>query len=48
MPTAIVNFDECKVPKENLIGERGLGFKIAMQALDSGRVNISACGLGTA
>ena len=34
-------FDDCKVPKENLIGRTGIGFKIAMTALDSGRIGIA-------
>nr|WP_280115219.1 isobutyryl-CoA dehydrogenase [Roseibium denhamense] len=47
-PTAQVNFQDCKVPKSNLIGEEGQGFKIAMSALDGGRLNIGACSLGAA
>lgn len=47
-PTAMLNFDDCRVPAENLIGEEGLGFKIAMQGLDGGRLNIGACSLGGA
>jgi alkylation response protein AidB-like acyl-CoA dehydrogenase len=35
-----VIFNECKVPAENLIWEEGKGFKIAMKALDGGRINI--------
>lgn len=41
-------FDECRIPKENLLGEPGLGFKIAMQTLDAGRIGIAAQGLGIA
>ena len=37
-----------KVPKKNLIGEEGNGFKIAMQGLDGGRINIATCSIGTA
>jgi alkylation response protein AidB-like acyl-CoA dehydrogenase len=39
-------FVDCKVPKENLIGRPGIGFKIAMTALDSGRIGISSQALG--
>ena len=45
-PTAMVQFDDCRVPATNLIGEEGQGFRIAMAALDGGRVNIGACSLG--
>ncbi len=47
-PTAQVNFDGVRVPVENLVGAEGQGFRIAMQALDGGRINISACSLGGA
>jgi len=47
-PTAQVMFDDCRVPVENLIGQEGQGFKIAMMGLDGGRLNIGACALGTA
>lgn len=47
-PTTTVNFDDCKVPLENLLGDEGQGFKIAMQGLDGGRLNIGACSLGGA
>ncbi len=47
-PTAMVNFDECKVPVANLIGREGEGFKFAMMGLDGGRLNIAACSLGAA
>jgi acyl-CoA dehydrogenase len=39
-------FNECRVPKENLIGQENEGFKIAMAALDSGRLTIASCALG--
>ena len=39
-------FDDCKVPKENLLGNLGDGFKIAMQTLDSGRIGIAAQAIG--
>ncbi len=45
-PTAQVNFDEVRVPAENLVGEEGEGFRIAMAGLDGGRLNIGACSLG--
>ncbi|MDP1974952.1 MAG: acyl-CoA dehydrogenase family protein [Alphaproteobacteria bacterium] len=47
-PTAIVQFNECKIPIENRLGQEGEGFKIAMKALDGGRINIAACSLGGA
>jgi len=39
-------FEDCKVPKENLLGKPGIGFKIAMTALDSGRIGIASQALG--
>ncbi|MEL6948018.1 MAG: isobutyryl-CoA dehydrogenase [Pseudomonadota bacterium] len=47
-PTAQVMFDDCRVPAANLIGEEGMGFRIAMSGLDGGRLNIAACSLGGA
>jgi alkylation response protein AidB-like acyl-CoA dehydrogenase len=47
-PTAMVMFDHCRVPVSNRIGAEGQGFKIAMRALDGGRLNIAACSLGGA
>ena len=47
-PTAMVNFEDCRVPAANLLGAEGNGFEIAMRALDGGRINISACSLGAA
>jgi len=47
-PTAQVNFDSCRVPVSNRIGEEGEGFKFAMAGLDGGRLNIAACALGGA
>lgn len=47
-PTAQVQFDDCRIPKENLLGKTGDGFRYAMSGLDGGRVNISACSLGAA
>src|SRR5205823_7107662 len=47
-PTAMVNFENCRVPAANLIGTEGQGFKIAMAGLDGGRLNIAACSIGGA
>lgn len=47
-PTAIVNFEDCRIPVSNRVGEEGDGFKFAMMGLDGGRLNIAACSLGTA
>ena len=47
-PTRLVILDDCKVPKANLIGKRGEGFKIALSGLDGGRLNIAACSIGGA
>lgn len=47
-PTAAVIFEDCRIPTENLIATEGFGFKIAMQALDGGRINIASCSLGAA
>jgi alkylation response protein AidB-like acyl-CoA dehydrogenase len=47
-PTAAVIFENCRVPAANLVGKEGDGFKIAMKALDGGRINIGACSLGGA
>ncbi|QUD87989.1 isobutyryl-CoA dehydrogenase [Phenylobacterium montanum] len=47
-PTAVVNFDNCRVPIENRVGEEGDGFKFAMAGLDGGRLNIASCSLGGA
>jgi alkylation response protein AidB-like acyl-CoA dehydrogenase len=47
-PTAMVMFEDCRVPASNRIGAEGEGFAIAMAGLDGGRVNIGACSLGGA
>ncbi|PIB92656.1 acyl-CoA dehydrogenase [Caulobacter sp. FWC2] len=47
-PTAQVNFDNCRVPIENRIGQEGEGFRFAMMGLDGGRLNIASCSLGGA
>ncbi|KJS12327.1 MAG: acyl-CoA dehydrogenase [Desulfotomaculum sp. BICA1-6] len=46
--TAELVFDNAKVPKENLLGKEGEGFKVAMALLDGGRIGIAAQGLGIA
>ncbi|MCR9151040.1 MAG: acyl-CoA dehydrogenase family protein [Rhodobacteraceae bacterium] len=47
-PTAQVQFDDCLVPLENLVGEEGKGFSYAMAGLDGGRLNVAASALGGA
>lgn len=47
-PTSVVNFDNVKIPKENMVGKRGHGFKYALQGLNGGRVNIASCSIGGA
>lgn len=47
-PTSQVQFDDCKIGLENLVGEEGRGFSYAMAGLDGGRLNISAGALGGA
>jgi alkylation response protein AidB-like acyl-CoA dehydrogenase len=47
-PTRQVQFDDCKITADNLVGEEGRGFTYAMAGLDGGRLNISACSLGAA
>ena len=46
--TRIINFDQVEVPEENQLGDLGQGFKIAMQGLNGGRVNIGTCSVGAA
>jgi len=41
-------FDNCRIPKENLIGKEGMGFIVAMKTLDSSRTGVGAQGLGVA
>ncbi|XP_078410119.1 short-chain specific acyl-CoA dehydrogenase, mitochondrial isoform X3 [Cetorhinus maximus] len=41
-------FEDCRLPKDNILGEPGFGFKIAMQTLDSGRIGIASQALGIA
>ncbi|MEH7455855.1 acyl-CoA dehydrogenase [Bacillus pseudomycoides] len=47
-PTTEIMFEECRIPVENLLGEEGQGFKIAMQTLDGGRNGIAAQAVGIA
>lgn len=47
-PTATISFDNVRVPVTNRLAEEGLGFSLAMEGLDGGRINIAACSLGTA
>jgi alkylation response protein AidB-like acyl-CoA dehydrogenase len=47
-PTRTVSFDNVSIPKSHLLGDEGQGFKLAMQGLDGGRINIATCSIGTA
>lgn len=47
-PTTEIIFEDCRVPKENLLGQEGDGFKIAMMTLDGGRNGIAAQAVGIA
>lgn len=47
-PTCMVYFENCRVPVTNRVGDEGMGFKIALNALNGGRVNIASCSLGGA
>ena len=46
--TANLIMEDCRIPKKNLIGEQGDGFKIAMKTLDTGRIGVAAQALGIA
>ena len=46
--TASLIFEDCRVPRENLLGEEGEGFRIALATLDGGRIGIAAQALGIA
>ncbi len=46
--TAELVFEDCRIPKENLLGQPGEGFKIAMQTLDGGRIGIASQAVGIA
>jgi len=47
-PTADLAFEDCRIPKENLIGTRGDGWNQAMRTLNSGRIGIAAGAVGVA
>jgi len=47
-PVAQIAFDGVRIPADRLVGEEGTGFRIAMQALDTGRLGIAACAVGLA
>ncbi|MFC0531911.1 acyl-CoA dehydrogenase family protein [Phytohabitans kaempferiae] len=47
-PVAQIAFDGARVPADRLVGEPGAGFRIAMDALDSGRLGIATCAVGLA
>ncbi len=46
--TAQINFDNCRIPAENLIGTEGEGYRIALSALEGGRIGIAAQSVGMA
>ena len=46
--TRPLTFDDCRVPEENLLGPRGMGFKQFLQTLDGGRISVAAMGVGLA
>jgi butyryl-CoA dehydrogenase len=47
-PICMIYFENCKVPVANRVGDEGMGFKIALNALNGGRINIASCSLGGA
>ena len=47
-PTSMLFFEDCRIPISNRVGDAGMGFKMALHALNGGRVNIAACSLGGA
>lgn len=47
-PTTELIFNDCFIPAENLVGQEGQGFNIALGALNGGRINIGACAVGLA
>ncbi|WP_371872257.1 acyl-CoA dehydrogenase family protein [Phytohabitans houttuyneae] len=47
-PVAQIAFDGARVPADRLVGAEGTGFRIAMEALDSGRLGIASCAVGLA
>lgn len=46
--TCSLIYEDCEIPKENILGQPGLGFKIAMMTLDAGRIGIASQALGIA
>jgi alkylation response protein AidB-like acyl-CoA dehydrogenase len=46
--TAQIDFDDCRIPAENLIGQEGEGYRIALSALEGGRIGIAAQSIGMA
>jgi butyryl-CoA dehydrogenase len=46
--TAQINFENCRIPAENLVGEEGEGYRIALSSLEGGRIGIAAQSLGMA
>lgn len=46
--TAQINFEDCRIPAENLIGEEGEGYRIALSSLEGGRIGIAAQSVGMA
>lgn len=46
--TAELVFEDCRIPRDNLLGERGKGFKVAMYTLDGGRIGIASQAVGIA
>src|ERR687890_668771 len=46
--TRPLSFEDCRVPDENLLGQRGQGFRQFLQTLDGGRIGVSAMGVGLA
>ena len=47
-PVAQIAFDSARIPTDRLVGDEGTGFRIAMSALDTGRLGIAACAVGLA
>jgi len=47
-PTRAIAFDDVRVPATHLLGQEGNGFRIAMEGLDGGRINIATCSVGAA
>ncbi len=47
-PTYELVFENCRIPKENLLGDEGKGFKVAMKTLDGGRIGVASQALGIA